>query len=85
MNIEKSNASYQGQANKYKKKAVFQLGDIVWIHLRKERRPSKRKNKLMPRADRPFEVPKRVNINDNAYKVNFLKDYGVSATSMWLS
>jgi len=50
----------------------------VWIHLRKERFPSKRKTKLMSRTDRPFEIPERV--NDNAYKVNFFRDYGVSTT-----
>jgi len=32
----------------------------------------------MPRADGPFEVLDRV--NDNAYKVNLPRDYGVSAT-----
>jgi len=32
----------------------------------------------MPRADDPFEILERV--NDNAYKVNFSDDYGVSAT-----
>jgi len=76
--IEKSNASYQTQANKHKRKVVFQLGDLVWVHLRKERFPSKRKSKLMPRADGPFEILERV--NDNAYKVNLPGDYGVSAT-----
>jgi len=54
---------------------VFHPGDLVWIHLRKERFPSKRKSKLMPRGDGPFEVLKRV--NDNAYKVNLPGDYGV--------
>jgi len=33
---------------------------------------------LIPRADRPFEILERV--NNNAYKVNFLGDCGVSAT-----
>jgi len=51
----------------------------VWIHLRKERFPSKRKNKLMPRADSPFEVLKR--INDNTYKVDLPGDYEVLAIS----
>ena len=32
----------------------------------------------MPRADGPFEVLEK--INDNAYKVELLGDYGVSAT-----
>ena len=50
----------------------------MWIHLRKERFPSKRKTKLMPRADGPFEVLER--INHNAYRVDLPGDYGVSAT-----
>jgi len=76
--IEKSNASYQAQANKHKKKVVFQPGDLVWVHVRKERFPFKRKTKLTPRADGPFEILERV--NDNAYKVDLPGDYGVSAT-----
>ena len=53
-------------------------GDLVWIHLRKERFPQKRKSKLMPRADGPFEVLEKV--SDNAYKVDLPGDYGVSCT-----
>jgi len=78
LRIEKSNASYQAQPNKHKRRVVFQPRDLVWVHLRKERFPSKRKSKLMPRADGPFEILERV--NDNAYKVNFPGDYGLSAT-----
>jgi len=76
--IEKTNVVYQAQANNHKKRVVFQLGDLVRIHLRKERFPSKKKNKLMPRADGPFEVLEC--INDNAYKVDLPGDYGVSTT-----
>ena len=50
----------------------------MWIHLRKEIFPSERKNKLMPRADGPFEVLEH--INDNAYRVDLPGDHGVSAT-----
>jgi len=32
----------------------------------------------MPRADEPFEVLEK--INDNAYKINLLGEYGVSCT-----
>lgn len=47
--------------------------------MRKERFPSKRKSKLAPRADGPFEIVERV--NDNAYKVELPSEYGgVSAT-----
>jgi len=62
--IEKTNASYEVQVNKHRRKIVFQPGDLVWIHLRKERFPSKRKNKLMPRVEGSFEVLEK--INDNA-------------------
>ncbi|XP_039688557.1 uncharacterized protein [Medicago truncatula] len=51
---------------------------LVWVHLRKERFPSKRKNKLMPRADGPFKVISK--INDNAYKIDLPGEYGVHAT-----
>ena len=81
LKIEKSNASFQAQANRHKRRVVFQPEDLVWIQLRKERFPSKRKSKLMPTADGPFEILETV--NDNAHKVNLLEDYGVSATLMW--
>ena len=46
--------------------------------MRKERFPSKRKSKLMPRSDGPFEIIEKV--GPNAYKVDLPGDYGVSAT-----
>jgi len=32
--IERSYASYQDQANQHKKNVAFQLGYLVWIHLK---------------------------------------------------
>ncbi|GJY78299.1 RNA-directed DNA polymerase [Tanacetum coccineum] len=55
-----------------------QEGDLVWIHLRKERFPAGRFGKLKPRADGPFRVLKR--INDNAYKIELPGYYNVSTT-----
>ena len=46
---------------------IFEEGDLVWLHLRKDRFPEERKSKLAPRGDDPFKVLKR--INDNAYKI----------------
>jgi len=46
--------------------------------MRKERFPSKHKSKIMPRSDGPFEILEQ--IGPNAYKVDLLGDYGVSAT-----
>ena len=37
--IEKCNASYQTQANNRGRKVIFQPGDLVWVHLRKEKFP----------------------------------------------
>ncbi|XP_025791789.1 uncharacterized protein LOC112872970, partial [Panicum hallii] len=66
-NIEKKSAQYAKQANKGKKKVTFQPGDLVWLHLRKDRFPQQRKSKLSPRGDGPFKVLQK--INDNAYKI----------------
>ena len=51
---------------------IFNKGDLVWIHLQKERYPNKRKSKLLPRADGPFKVLARY--NNNAYKIDILRD-----------
>jgi len=56
----------------------FELGDWVWVHMRKERFLEQRRLKLMPRGDGHFQIIER--INDNAYKVDLPSEYGVSAT-----
>ena len=40
--------------NMKKKDRVFEEGDLVWIHLSKERFPQERNSKLKPRGDGPF-------------------------------
>jgi len=67
------------KANKGRKQIKFEPGNWVWVHFRKERLPSKRKSKLLPKGDEPFQVLKR--INDNAYLVDLLEDYGISSSS----
>jgi hypothetical protein len=76
--IEKKNAAFAQGANKGRKPIHFNLGELVWIHLRKERFPSKKKSKLMPRAEGPFLV--KVKVNDDAYKIELPDDCNVSAT-----
>ena len=51
---------------------VFELGDLVWLHLRKDRFPKECMSKLLPRADGPFKVHARY--NDNAYKIDIPRD-----------
>ena len=78
LNIEKSTAQVVQQANKGRRQLVFEPGDWVWLHLRKERFPIQRRSKLSPRGDGPFQILER--INDNAYKLNLLGKYSVTAT-----
>ncbi|XP_033139210.1 uncharacterized protein LOC117130508, partial [Brassica rapa] len=68
LNIEATTKQYVKHANKGRREMVFEVGDQVWIHLRKERFPNERKSKLMPRIDGPFEVIRK--ISNNAYKLD---------------
>jgi len=69
---------YKAKANKHRKAITFKPRDLVWMHCRKERFPSRRKNKPMPRSDGPFKVLERVNVN--AYKLELPGDMGASST-----
>jgi hypothetical protein len=74
--IEAQTARNERQANKGRKEVIFQPGDWVWLHFRQERFPSKRKTKLHPRGDGPFEVIRR--LNNNAYQIAIPPEWGVS-------
>ena len=75
LQIEKKNRLYTFKANNGRKLVVFQSGDWVWVHTRKERFPNQRKSKLQPRGDVPFQVLER--INDNTYKIDLPGEHGV--------
>ena len=77
-NIERMNAKYKFAGDKGRRELILEPGDLVWLHLRKDRFPELRKSKLMPRADGPFKVMQR--INENAYKLDLPADFGVSPT-----
>ncbi|KAH0716684.1 hypothetical protein KY285_012715 [Solanum tuberosum] len=76
--IEKKNKEVTLRRNKGRKYVVFKPGDMVWVHMRKERFPSKRKTKLDPRGSGPYKVLER--IGDNAYKLDLPGEFQVSAT-----
>uniref|UniRef100_A0A2N9F1F1 RNA-directed DNA polymerase n=1 Tax=Fagus sylvatica TaxID=28930 RepID=A0A2N9F1F1_FAGSY len=70
--IEKKNEQYATKANKGRRQVIFEPGDWVWVHMRKERFLARRRSKLHPRGDGPFQVLER--INDNAYKLDLPGD-----------
>ena len=74
--IEKKNEQYANKANKDRRQVIFEPGDWVWMHMRKERFPARRRSKLHPREDGPFQVFER--INDNAYKLDLPGEYNIS-------
>uniref|UniRef100_A0A151UHM5 Transposon Ty3-I Gag-Pol polyprotein n=1 Tax=Cajanus cajan TaxID=3821 RepID=A0A151UHM5_CAJCA len=76
--IEKQTQKYAKYNNKGRKKVTFEVGDWVWLHLRKDRFPTQRMSKLNPRGDRPFQVLQK--INDNAYILDLPSIYGVSSS-----
>jgi hypothetical protein len=50
------NEKYLIAASKGRKEIKLEPGDLVWIHLRKDRFPDLRKSKLMPCATGPYKV-----------------------------
>jgi hypothetical protein len=66
--IEKKTEQYANKANKVRRQVIFEPSDWVWVHMRKERFPARRRSKLHPRGDGPFQILEK--IHDNAYKVD---------------
>jgi hypothetical protein len=77
-NIAVANAKYQVAGSKGKKHVTFESGDMVWLHLIKDRFPTLHRSKLMPRAAGPFKVLTK--INDNAYILDLPAEFGVSTS-----
>ena len=59
---------------------IFEPGDWVSLHLRKDRFPTQRKSKILPRGDGPFQIIKR--INDNTYELD-LPIFGATNDSLF--
>jgi hypothetical protein len=72
------NEKYRIAASKGRKEVKLEPGDLVWLHLRKERFSKLRKSKIMSRAAGPFKILAK--INDNAYKLELPPEFGVSPT-----
>jgi hypothetical protein len=73
--IEKKGTYNADRVNKKRNEELFQPGDMVWVHFRKDRFPEWCKSKLLPRGDGPYKVLTK--INDNAYKIDLPLDVSV--------
>jgi hypothetical protein len=73
-NTERMNAKYQIVGDKGRKHIVFDVDDLVWLHLRKDHFPDLRKSKLMPCAAGPFKVLEK--LNDNVYELELPAEFG---------
>ena len=79
---KKKNEQYATKVNKGRRQVNFEPGDWVCMHMKKERFLPRRRSKLHPRGDGPFQV--LVRINDNAYKLDLLGEYNISANLKFL-
>jgi hypothetical protein len=68
------NVKYKVARDRGRKHVVFEVGDLVWLHLRKDCFSDLRKSQLMPRSDGPLKVIDK--INDNAYIHDLPADFG---------
>ncbi|KAA3473497.1 succinate dehydrogenase [ubiquinone] flavoprotein subunit, mitochondrial-like [Gossypium australe] len=77
-NIERRTEQYAQRVNKGLKRVIFEPGDWVWIHMRKERFSTQRRSELLPMGAGLFQVLEM--INKNAYKLDLPGEYRISAT-----
>lgn len=72
------NNQYKLATSHGRKHIVFQPGDLVWLHLRKDHFSDLCKSKLIPHANGQFKVLQCT--NNNAYKIDLPTEFEVSPT-----
>ena len=76
LKIEKQNAKYVELENRRHKYVEFEVGDLIWVHLRRDRFPPRKFGKRKPRVDGPFKIIEK--IGENAYKLQLPDEYEIS-------
>ena len=75
-NLQTSVAKYKAAADTHRRRLLFEVGDLVWAVLTRDRMPAHAYNKLKAKKIGPLEVLER--INDNAYRLRLPSDITTS-------
>jgi CRISPR/Cas system-associated endonuclease Cas1 len=75
-NINKMIKMYEKHADKGRKKVLFEPGDLVWVHLRKDRFPENANARFNHELMVHSKYFKK--INDNAYEIDLPSAYDVT-------
>lgn len=67
---------YKAHADKKKRDVQFSVGDLVWVHLKKERLPNGKYTKIMQRKIGPCQILKKY--GQNSYEIQIPLDLGLS-------
>lgn len=65
--LEASATKYKTATDSKRRRLIFYEGDLVWVHLTRDRIPAREYNKLKSKKVGPLRVAAR--INDNVYRI----------------